>query len=1010
MPNVIIGAFLSATISAVGASFAVGATTAAIFSAFIKSFATSFVLGAISNALQERAEDIGITSRNQNVIQPITYRTVVYGQVRVAGPKIFMDTTDGNSRLHVIIPLAGHEVEEIGDIFINGEHVPLNASGFAIGKYATFVRIKKHLGTSSQAADPDLVAESPFWTTAHQGLDVAYLYCRFLFNVRRFPSIPDVTAIVKGKKIFDTRDLGTRWTRNAALIRRDYLTNTYYGMGVPTSFINDASVTEAANIDDELVDVKQESDDFVADAGTDICTRSTLNALWLAGDVVQLTTTDTLPAGLSPATDYYIILGQFKVIPGGTDTTFLLATSLANALAGTAIDITDTGTGTHTVTRMQEVRYTIDGHFGMNSPHETVLKQMNTACYGKLIYSGGTWFVHSGAFRSPTVSIDEDDLRGPIQIQTLLSKQELANGVTGIFINPYDDWQPSEFPSVISSTFVAEDGETINRDVRLPMSVSTSAVQRIAKIDLLRTRQQMSIILPCKLSVLNTKAGDTIQLTHDRFGFSLKEFEVIEWKFNFDETDDGLVLGIDLTGRETSSTDYDFLTSEEQVIDPAPNTNLPDPFTVIDPTGLTLSSGSAQLYLRLDGTVMSRIRVDWTAPVDSFVTDSGKIEIQFKRSSDSEWQKAPNIRGDEVFTFIFDVEDGIAYDVRIQSVNHFRNKNDTWVTETNHTVVGKTAVPANVTVFSAQQNRDVVTFKWGQIADVDLSGYEIRFAKRGSFVWATAGEVTEVTKGTLITNTALPPGDWTVGIKAVDTSGNESATEKTFDIVVGSSLDIVVAQTEHPRWLGDLVSGNFVRHDVSGRLVPNSNSLADAAGFEIFDQFVYDPVATAIYESVEIDLGFDADNLRVWSDTLEALGPGETGIAATSFTLDYRDDAASYDGFEPWNIGFLDARFILGRITMDTSVGLGYVEEFTLTVDIEERSERGENVTIAVAGTTINFAEAFHSIPNVQATVSAGSGLFVIVSSITTTSFLATVFNSSGTDVGGSINWLATGV
>jgi hypothetical protein len=54
-----------------------------------------------------------------------------------------------------------------------------------------------------------------------------------------------------------------------------------------------------------------------------------------------LTTTTTLPAGLALATDYYVI----RV----SDTTCKLATSYANAIAGTAINITDAGTGTHTM-------------------------------------------------------------------------------------------------------------------------------------------------------------------------------------------------------------------------------------------------------------------------------------------------------------------------------------------------------------------------------------------------------------------------------------------------------------------------------------------------------------------------------------------------------------------------------------------------------------------------------------------------------------------------------------
>jgi len=83
---------------------------------------------------------------------------------------------------------------------------------------------------------------------------------------------------------------------------------------------------------------------FTADASTDICTYTSTTSYpsnILTGTRVRLTTTTTLPAGLALATDYYVI----KV----TDSTFKLATSYANAVAGTAINITDAGTGTHTV-------------------------------------------------------------------------------------------------------------------------------------------------------------------------------------------------------------------------------------------------------------------------------------------------------------------------------------------------------------------------------------------------------------------------------------------------------------------------------------------------------------------------------------------------------------------------------------------------------------------------------------------------------------------------------------
>ena len=84
---------------------------------------------------------------------------------------------------------------------------------------------------------------------------------------------------------------------------------------------------------------------FTADAGTDLMTYTSVTSLpsnILTGTRVRLTTTTTLPAPLATATDYYVIRMS--------DGTFELATTYANAIAGTQIDITTTGTGTHTIT------------------------------------------------------------------------------------------------------------------------------------------------------------------------------------------------------------------------------------------------------------------------------------------------------------------------------------------------------------------------------------------------------------------------------------------------------------------------------------------------------------------------------------------------------------------------------------------------------------------------------------------------------------------------------------
>ena len=59
------------------------------------------------------------------------------------------------------------------------------------------------------------------------------------------------------------------------------------------------------------------------------------------GDTVQVSTSGGLPSGLSASTTYYVI--------DASSNTIKLATTLANATAGTAINLTSQGSGNHTV-------------------------------------------------------------------------------------------------------------------------------------------------------------------------------------------------------------------------------------------------------------------------------------------------------------------------------------------------------------------------------------------------------------------------------------------------------------------------------------------------------------------------------------------------------------------------------------------------------------------------------------------------------------------------------------
>ncbi len=120
---------------------------------------------------------------------------------------------------------------------------------------------------------------------------------------------------------------------------------------------------------------------FTADAGSNICTFTSggFNTP-LTGTAVVLTTTTTLPAGLSLSTIYYVIRID--------DTTFKLASTIALANAGTAIDITDAGTGTHTATSINPG--TIN-HIAYNPRNEVRFLQDSNA---------RVWYLGAGSTRA----------------------------------------------------------------------------------------------------------------------------------------------------------------------------------------------------------------------------------------------------------------------------------------------------------------------------------------------------------------------------------------------------------------------------------------------------------------------------------------------------------------------------------------------------------------------------------------------------------------------------------
>ncbi len=274
--------------------------------------------------------------------------------------------------------------------------------------------------------------------------------------------------------------------------------------------------------------------------------------------------------------------------------------------------------------------------------------------------------------------------------------------------------------------------------------------------------------------------------------------------------------------------------------------------------------------------------------------------------------------------------------------------------------------------------------------------------------WSAGTLIKKTERGTELTTAAVPPGSWYMMIKSVDTSGNESEDAAVYSIDVSNSNDVIEEVNSSPRWPG--TKTNYVKHDVSGRLVPESMTTT-ATGSSIFDEFVPNPYPSSIYESVEKDMGFDTVATRVWIDFQGALGPEEvTGQPSFTFEIDYRNSTESYDGYEEWTIGTASFRYIKRRITQDVSAGVAYLEVMKTVLDSAERTESGNDVAIGSTGTDINFASRFNLTPNIQVTVDSAGALFPVKSNVTSTGFTVNIFTSTGSGSTGVVDWVAIGV
>tara|TARA_R110000822_G_scaffold227789_3_gene360418 strand:- start:1058 stop:3979 length:2922 start_codon:yes stop_codon:yes gene_type:complete len=909
-----------------------------------------------NSSMQQQSYAQETSNRSLMIKQPIIPRDMVYGISKKSGGILFMDVSQNNKYLHIVVQLASHEVNSIDEVYFADEELTLASDGTdangitrykvtSPSKFATdsiyedgqrTTRIKYHLGLDDQEADADLVAETS-WTNEHNLKGIAYLYIKISYDSDVFPNgLPNVSAVIKGKKVLDIRNNSTAFSSNPALCIYDYMTDTRIGLGIDTGTIDTASFTSMANICDENI------------------TLST----------------------------------------GGT-----------------------------------EKRYESHGVIYSDIAPMEIINDMLTSCFGILSYSNGKFILKGGKYVAPSLTLTEDDFIGGITLATKQSRTDVFNTVKGIFTSDETDWQPTDYPMVTSSTFVEADGETVYADIDLPFTKSSSMAQRIAKINLFTVRQQMQISTQVSMKGFTLQVGDTVQVHNTRLGFNNKIFQVAEWNFTVNTA--GVYIGLQL--KETSSSVYDWNAEETEFS--LDNTTLPSPTTVSSP------SLSATDELRtFSETPIAVLIVTCTS--NQGTTNEFEVEAQNSNVAGSDFISLGKSKAN-IFELV-NAQDGAIYNIRARAVNSFNVYSS--YTTIQHTVVGKTAPPSDVTNFAVNIINGQAELSWTPVPDLDLSHYVVRHTTDTASPTFEEGMILAQKVSRPASTVSLPARTGTYMIKAIDVLGITSLNS-TKSVVILNQIDynfnVVSTQTQNPNFAGTKSDVYVVERAgvsylqlLTGELFDDATGNFDAQSGNFDEGGSTEDNVEGLYDFPVIDTGgiftsrvtisceftrFDPTNLfdafTGQFDSREGLFDGsytEFDDVNVQILISTSNDNSSYTDYRNYVLGDYKARYIKlrAKLTTQTLSSAPAISVLSATIDMPDRTYGQGSISSGTAsgGKAVTYIPAFKDVQALGISASnLATGDFYEITNKTATGFTVKFKNSSGTVINRTFDYVAKG-
>lgn len=437
-------------------------------------------------------------------------------------------------------------------------------------------------------------------------------------------------------------------------------------------------------------------------------------------------------------------------------------------------------------------------------------------------------------------------------------------------------------------------------------------------------------------------------------------------------------------------------------------------------------SGESVMLRASDGTVTSRMVIRLNNRNEGLVQPVVKVRV----AGGTQFENAKLLQASADSVSLTDLTDAARYDIHIRYRRSGSSLLSAPLELNNVRFDGGSALPADVTGFKVNISGGLALFEWNANADIDLSHYVVKFSRAFSGVtWDTAQVLKASVKETQL---AVPFIGGTYLIKAVDILGNQSVNAVTVVTYDSQAPNVVQTITEHPAFSGtkdnvESTSGYLQLIDTSaiGYYYFNGSTDLDAV-------FVSQISASIQATGANINRVRDFTSVRAQPSirgasffirsvaSIRSLA-SVRGIAAGSWsvTLQIRitnDDPTGTPTWSAWEDFVAGSKEFWGaeyRLKLESSTAnvTPRVAEASVTVDMPDRIERGDDVNIPIAGLTVTFASPFKATPNVQVTIQNGATDDRIeITSKNASGFTCKVYNATSAGyVSRTADYLVTG-